>query len=113
AKLGQQDYAVIKGNAASASVIAAANLPAARWLFVAISNAFEAGQAVQQARKLNPSLEIIARAYSDAEIDYLRQHGANLIIMGEREIARGMIEHALGNGASNDMKGAVIAPHTA
>ncbi|MGB5949184.1 MAG: YbaL family putative K(+) efflux transporter [Parvibaculum sp.] len=113
AKLGQQDYAVIKGNAASASVIAAANLPAARWLFVAISNAFEAGQAVQQARKLSPSLEIIARAYSDAEIDYLRQHGANLIIMGEREIARGMIEHALGNGASNDMKGAVIAPHTA
>ncbi len=113
AKLREQDYAVIKGNAASASVIAAANLPAARWLFVAISNAFEAGQAVQQARKLNPSLEIIARAYSDAEIDYLRQHGANLIIMGEREIARGMIEHALGNGASDDMKGAVIAPHTA
>jgi len=29
-------------------------------------------------------------------VDYLRRHGANFIIMGEREIARGMIEYALG-----------------
>ena len=109
-KLRQQGYEVLEGNAARAGVLDAANLPAARWLFVAIPNAFEAGQAVEQAREANPSLEIIARAHSDAEIDYLRQHGANLIIMGEREIARGMIEHALGEGASDNMKGLGPAP---
>lgn len=109
-KLRQQGYEVLEGNAARAGVLDAANLPAARWLFVAIPNAFEAGQAVEQARAANPSLEIIARAHSDAEIDYLRQHGANLIIMGEREIARGMIEHALGEGASDNMKGLGPAP---
>ena len=109
-KLRQQGYEVLEGNAANSAILDAANLPAARWLFVAIPNAFEAGQAVEQAREANPSLEIIARAHSDAEIDYLRQHGANLIIMGEREIARGMIEHALGEGASDNMKGAGPTP---
>jgi CPA2 family monovalent cation:H+ antiporter-2 len=36
----------------------------------------------------------------DAEVEHLKQNGANLIIMGEREIARGMIEHALGQPVS-------------
>ncbi|HUD51270.1 YbaL family putative K(+) efflux transporter, partial [Parvibaculum sp.] len=110
-KLRRQGFEVIEGNAAKPNAIAAANLAAARWLFVAIPNAFEAGQAVQQARKANPSLEIIARAHSDAEVDYLRQHGANLIIMGEREIARGMIEHVLGDGAGVNMTAPTAGPH--
>lgn len=95
-KVRSQDFEAIAGNAARPGVIAAANLAAARWLFVAIPNGFEAGRVVEQARKANPTLEIIARAHSDAEVDYLRRHGANFIIMGEREIARGMIEYALG-----------------
>lgn len=36
---------------------------------------------------------IIARAHSDAEVEHLGKFGANLIIMGEREIAHGIIEH--------------------
>jgi CPA2 family monovalent cation:H+ antiporter-2 len=63
-------------------------------LFVAVPNAFEAGQVVEQARVLNPGLEIIARAHSDAEVEYLQKLGANVTIMGEREIARAMLEHA-------------------
>ena len=46
--------------------------------------------------RANPTLEIVARAHSDAEVDYLKGYGADLIIMGEREIARAMIEHLLG-----------------
>ncbi|MEN6544157.1 YbaL family putative K(+) efflux transporter [Parvibaculum sp.] len=107
-KLRQQGYEVLEGNAAKGAILSAANLPAARWLFVAIPNAFEAGQAIEQARKAAPSLEIVARAHSDAEIDYLRQRGANLVIMGEREIARGMIEHVLGTG--DDARGTAPQP---
>jgi hypothetical protein len=33
------------------------------------SNAFEPGQIVQQARRANPTLEIVARAHYDAEIE--------------------------------------------
>ena len=73
---------------------AAANLADARSLLVAIPDAFEAGQIVEQARAINPRLEIVARAHPDAEVNRLRQHGADAVIMGEREIARSMLEHA-------------------
>jgi len=87
---------VISGNAATARVLAAASLAEARWLFVAIPQSFEAGQVVAQARAVNPSLEIIARAHSDAEQDYLAGHGATTVVMAERETARTMLAHATG-----------------
>jgi CPA2 family monovalent cation:H+ antiporter-2 len=64
-------------------------------LISAIPNPFESGNLIEHAHAVNPKLEIIARAHSDAEVDYLRKFGANLIIMGEREIARGISEHIL------------------
>jgi K+:H+ antiporter len=84
----------IQGNAADDRVLAAANLSNARILLVAIPNAFEAGQIVEQARAANPGLEIIARAHFDAEVEHLMRHGADTVIMGEREIARSMLERA-------------------
>ncbi|MGH7004234.1 MAG: YbaL family putative K(+) efflux transporter, partial [Alphaproteobacteria bacterium] len=79
------------GNAVSADLIQASNLSGAKLLFVAIPNAFEAGQIVQQARLLKPSLRILARAHLDAEVEHLRSLGADVIIMGEREIAEAMV----------------------
>ena len=86
----------VLGNAADPEVLASANLPAARRLFVTVPEAFEAGQVVEQARRLNPSLEILARAHSDATAEHLARLGANLVVMGEREIARRMLEAAPG-----------------
>jgi len=86
---------VIIGNASAPPVAKAANIARARWLVVAIPNAFEAGEIVERARAANPTLEIVARAHSDAEVDYLKGLGADFIIMGEREIARGMIERLM------------------
>jgi CPA2 family monovalent cation:H+ antiporter-2 len=59
---------------------------------VAIPDAFEGGQVVQQAHAINPDLLIIARAHSEEEIDYLRRHGARLVVMGEHEIAKAMLD---------------------
>jgi K+:H+ antiporter len=89
---------VILDNAAKPEVLKAANPAQARVMFVAIPQAFEAGQIVAQARAANPDLKIIARAHSDAEVDHLNKHGASLIIMGEREIAQGMLKEALHPG---------------
>jgi CPA2 family monovalent cation:H+ antiporter-2 len=44
---------------------------------------------------LNPGLTIIARAHFDAEVDSLKVDGATVVIMGEREIARGMVEQVM------------------
>jgi len=87
---------VIAGNAARAAILTAANLAGARRLFVTIPEPFEAGQAVQQARAANPSLDILARAHSDAAVDHLNKLGANLVVLGESEIADRMVERAQG-----------------
>ncbi|TIP25615.1 MAG: sodium:proton antiporter [Mesorhizobium sp.] len=86
---------VIAGNAAQPGLLEAANVASARWLISAIPNPFESGNLIEQAHAINPKLEIIARAHSDAEVDYLKKFGADLIIMGEREIARGISDHIL------------------
>jgi CPA2 family monovalent cation:H+ antiporter-2 len=84
----------IAGNAAAGELLATANLREAAQLFVAVPNAFEAGQIVEQARALNPRLYIVARAHLDAEVEYLKQLGADAIVMGEREIGRAMADLA-------------------
>ena len=85
---------ILSGNAADPKVLKAANLAGARRLFVAIPQAFEAGQVVSQALLANPDLRILARAHSDAEVIHLQTCGATVAIMGEAEIARGMLDAA-------------------
>jgi CPA2 family monovalent cation:H+ antiporter-2 len=101
-KLHSKAVEVIVGNAADGRVLTAANPAGARLLLVAIPNAFEAGQIVEQARAANPMLDIVARAHFDAEVDHLLQHGASSVIMGEREIARSMIDHVAARHGSTD-----------
>ena len=45
-----------------------------------------------RARAANPVIDVIARAHSDAEVEHLKGLGADTVIMGEREIARGIVE---------------------
>jgi K+:H+ antiporter len=86
---------LVIGNAASPHILEEAAVAGARMLMVAIPETFEAGQIIEQARKLNPGIQIVARAHSDAEVDYLTGRGADRTIMGEEEIARRMTSMAL------------------
>ena len=91
---------VMPGNAVRPEIMEAANVRGARLLIIAIPNGFEAGQIVERSRALNAGVQIVARAHSNDEVEYLLRLGADAVIMGEREIARGMIEHAFGTAAS-------------
>ncbi|MGH7312726.1 MAG: NAD-binding protein, partial [Candidatus Rokuibacteriota bacterium] len=93
ARLRETGIEAIAGNAVRADVLAAANLAEARRLFVAIPNCFEAIEIIERARALNPGLTIVARAHSETDVEHLTSAGADAVIMGEREIALGMIAH--------------------
>jgi CPA2 family monovalent cation:H+ antiporter-2 len=94
-QLRERGLEAILGNGAAPDVLRATNIAGAASLVVAIPNGFEAGQISEQARAANPTIEIIARAHSDAEVEHLHRYGVDLAIMGEREIARGMIDRLL------------------
>ena len=89
-------HEAIQGNGVDPEVLAACNLSGARYLLVAVPNAFEGGQILEQARKLNSALPIAARAHSADEIEHLRKHGATHVVMGEHEIAKAMLNLAAG-----------------
>ncbi len=91
ARLRGQGIEVLMGPESPAALIEAANVSAASRMFVAIPNAVEAGQFIEQAVLRNPDLIIVSRAHSDREVAYLQSVGADTIIMGEREIARAMM----------------------
>ena len=90
---------LIVGNAASPGVLAQAELHKAKALLVAIPDTFESAQIVEQARALNPKLEIIARAHSRAEERHLRSKGATTTVNAEEEVARRMVGIATGGEA--------------
>ena len=71
-----------------------ADIAHAGWLLVTAPDAFESGQIIAQAKKINPAISVIARAHSDAEVEHLKHYGADHVIMGEREIADAMV-HAM------------------
>lgn len=89
--LRESGLSVVHGNAASSQTLVQANIASARCLIVAIANSLEAGQIISHARTANPGLQILARAQADSEVDYLKSCSADLVVMGEREIARIML----------------------
>ncbi|MEX0922414.1 MAG: YbaL family putative K(+) efflux transporter [Rhodovibrionaceae bacterium] len=82
------------GNAVDDELLQLTNVAQASILYVAIPDGFEAGQIAAKSKALNPGLKVIARAHSDAEAEHLGKYGADRVVMGEREIALGMIEAA-------------------
>lgn len=82
---------VVIGNAADPRTLEAAGVPRATKLLIAIPEGFEGGVIAERAKKLNPAIEIIARAHSDEEVAHLTRLGAGRVVMGEQEIATRML----------------------
>ncbi|WP_312047233.1 YbaL family putative K(+) efflux transporter [Erwinia sp.] len=89
--LRAQGISAVLGNAARTETMELARLDCARWLLLTIPNGFEAGEIVTAARVRRPSIEILARAHHDEEVNYITERGANQVVMGEREIANSML----------------------
>lgn len=93
-------YTAVEGNAANMDILQRANIEHAKWMLIAIPNGFEAGQIVEHAKKCNASLDIMARAQTEAEQIHLEEHGSDFVIIGEQEIAK-LMEQRLINSLSH------------
>ncbi|MEB2149740.1 YbaL family putative K(+) efflux transporter [Xanthomonas campestris pv. campestris] len=82
----------IRGSAAADRVPAEARPAQAKIAILAIPQPLEAGEALAKLRALNPSLTLLARAHSDAEVKHLLEHGADGAVLAERELAYSLAE---------------------
>jgi CPA2 family monovalent cation:H+ antiporter-2 len=89
------DIPTLEGDAAAPGVLEAAGLAQARLLVVATPDSFQARRIVELARELKPGIDIVVRTHSEGEFEKLESMGVGRVVMGERELARGMTEYAL------------------
>jgi CPA2 family monovalent cation:H+ antiporter-2 len=94
-ELRARGQAVVWGDAAAPGVLEAAHVESARLLVIAAPDAFQARRILEVARRANPRIDTVARAHGNAELTYLERQGVGLTLMGERELALGMMDYAL------------------
>jgi CPA2 family monovalent cation:H+ antiporter-2 len=83
------------GDAAVPGVLEAAGLAHARLVVVATPDSFQARRIVELAQKRKPGIDIVVRTHSDSEFKALQELKVGQAVMGERELANGMLEYAL------------------
>lgn len=89
-ELAENGFSAILGNGANRDIISLARIECAKTLLLTIPNGYEAGEIVAHAKELNPDITVIVRAHYDDEVSFIKERGAEHIIIGEHEIAKAM-----------------------
>jgi CPA2 family monovalent cation:H+ antiporter-2 len=92
---GQQGVVGLRGHAENSVLLDLVGLDRARVLVIAIPDALATREIVDYARRVNPELDIVARAHSEQELRFLQSRGVNEVALGEVELALEMLNHVL------------------
>jgi monovalent cation:H+ antiporter-2, CPA2 family len=85
----------IYGDASTPGVLEAARIDQARLLMIATPDGYQTRRIIELARQINPKIDTAVRTHSESEVAYLKGQGVGVAIMGERELAFGLMEYAL------------------
>jgi CPA2 family monovalent cation:H+ antiporter-2 len=91
----QAGVPTIVGDAAITGVLEAAGLEHARLVVVATPDSFQARRIVELAQTHKPGIDIVVRTHSETELKALEELKVGHVVLGERELAHGMLEYAL------------------
>ena len=89
-------------------MLEAAHVDRARLLIVATPKGFQTRRIVELARQANPRIDTAVRTHTVGELAYFEQQGVGVAIMGARELALGLVNHALKSFGISDEKAALI-----
>ncbi|EFE53668.1 transporter, CPA2 family [Providencia rettgeri DSM 1131] len=89
-ELAENGFSAILGNGANKDIISLARIECAKTLLLTIPNGYESGEIVATAKEMNPDVTVIVRAHYDDEVSFIKERGADHIIIGEHEIAKSM-----------------------
>ncbi|BAI71775.1 monovalent cation:H+ antiporter-2, CPA2 family [Azospirillum sp. B510] len=93
--LRERGVPAVYGDATTPGVLEAAGIGRARLLVIATPEGYRTRQVLDLARRINPGLDTAVQTHSEAEVAHLERQGVGVAIMGERELAFGLMEYAL------------------
>jgi K+:H+ antiporter len=85
----------IAGDASAPGVLESAGLERARLVVIATPDGFQARRIVELSRANKPGIDLVVRTHSASELAALEAMHVGRVVMGERELAYGMLEYAL------------------
>jgi CPA2 family monovalent cation:H+ antiporter-2 len=94
-ELRSRGVAAIYGNASTPGVLEAARIDHARLVVIASPEELETRRIIELAREKNAAIDIAVRTHCDSELAHLEQQQVGIAIMGERELAFGLLGYAL------------------
>jgi cell volume regulation protein A len=95
-KLRAEGVAAVLGDASSPMVLAQAHVARASMLIIATPDTMKVRQMAENARMLNPDIEILVRSHSEMEASLLEKEQTGTVFLGEIELADSMTRHVLG-----------------
>jgi monovalent cation:H+ antiporter-2, CPA2 family len=95
-RLREAGVEVVQGSAENPRVLERTGMRQAQVLVVAVPDPIALRQVVDQARRANPRMPIVARARSAADREFLEQRGVAEIVTAETEAALEMARYTLG-----------------
>jgi len=85
----------IYGDAGNRKVLYEAGIKDAAALVLAIPDPVAVRLALDHTRRINPNLDIIARAHSDSELEFLKKRGVSEVVRPETEAGIELVRHIL------------------
>ena len=88
------------GDATEPEVLIQAHIRDARALVIATPETVHVRRMVETARALNPDVHVVVRSHNVEEAELLEKEGSGTVFVGERELARSMVDFVLGRVAA-------------
>jgi monovalent cation:H+ antiporter-2, CPA2 family len=108
-QLRKRGIAAVYGDATAAGVLDAAHVNRARLLIIAAPRGFQTQRILDVARQANPPIDTAVRAHSIGELGQLERQNVGIAIMGERELALGLLDYAFRSLGLSDEKAYSVA----
>src|SRR4051794_6821800 len=106
--LRARGVSAVYGDVSTPGVLEAACIGRARLLIIATPEGYQTRRIIELARRINPRIDTAVRTHSKSEVAYLERQGIGVAIMGERELAFGLIEYALRSLGVSQYKAQVV-----
>jgi len=94
-ELRKKEIPCVYGDAGNQKVLYEAGVKNAAALVLAIPDPVAIRLAFDHAKRINPNLDIIARAHSDSELKFLQSRGASEVVQPEMEAGIELVRHIL------------------